>query len=59
MERIEVNVETGEVKTVQLTAQEIAGAQARYEEWMLDEEQRKRERIDMLKAELAQLGQLT
>jgi hypothetical protein len=33
MERIEVNVETGEVKTIQLTAEEVAAAQAQYAAW--------------------------
>ena len=55
MERIEVNVQTGEVKTVPLTAQEITEAEARYQEWMAGEEQRKQERIEMLKTELAAL----
>ena len=34
MERIEVNVETGEIKTVELTPEEIAAAQAQYQEWL-------------------------
>lgn len=33
MERIEVNVETGEVKTIQLTAGEVAAAQTQYAAW--------------------------
>lgn len=34
MDRIEINVITGERKVVSLTAEEIAEAQARYEEWL-------------------------
>ena len=30
MERIEVNVQTGEVQTIQLTADEVAAAEAQY-----------------------------
>lgn len=33
MERIEVNVETGEVQIIQLTPEEIAAAQAQYATW--------------------------
>ena len=33
MERIEVNVETGEVQIIQLTAEEISAAQSQYAEW--------------------------
>jgi hypothetical protein len=35
MERIEINVQTGEQKTVQLTVQEIAQAKAQYQEWLV------------------------
>jgi hypothetical protein len=38
MERIEVNVETGEVKTIQLTAEEVASAQAQYAAWQASQE---------------------
>lgn len=34
MNRIEINVITGEQKTVQLTAEEIAQAEAQYAEWL-------------------------
>jgi hypothetical protein len=37
MERIEVNVQTGEQKTVQLTAEEIAQAEAQYAEWLANQ----------------------
>ena len=55
MERIEVNVQTGEQKTVQLTAEEIAQAEAQYQEWLANqptkEEQiaKLQEQIDALK----------
>ena len=55
MERIEVNVQTGEQKTVQLTAEEIAQAEAQYQEWLASkptkEEQiaKLQEQIDALK----------
>lgn len=34
MERIEVNVITGEQKIIQLTAEEVAEAQSQYAEWL-------------------------
>jgi hypothetical protein len=34
MNRIEVNLITGEQKTVELTAEEIAQAEAQYQEWL-------------------------
>ena len=55
MERIEVNVITGEQKVVQLTAEEVAQAQAQYAEWLAaqptKEEQiaKLQEQIDALK----------
>jgi hypothetical protein len=55
MERIEVNVQTGEQKTVQLTVEEIAQAKASYQEWLASqptkEEQiaKLQEQIDALK----------
>ena len=55
MERIEINVITGEQKVVQLTAEEIAQAQANYAEWLANqptkEEQiaKLQEQIDVLK----------
>ena len=33
MERIEINVQTGEVQTIQLTPEEIVTAQAQYAAW--------------------------
>ena len=55
MERIEVNVQTGEQKTVQLTSEEIVQAKAQYQEWLASqptkEEQiaKLQEQIDALK----------
>lgn len=55
MERIEINVQTGEQQTVQLTAEEIAQAQAQYTEWLANqptkEEQiaKLQEQIDAIK----------
>jgi len=55
MDRIEINVITGERKVVELTAEEIAQAQAQYAEWLAaqptKEEQiaKLQEQIDALK----------
>ncbi len=56
MNRIEIDVMTGERKVVELTAEEIAQAQAQYAEWLANqptkEEQiaKLQEQIDALKA---------
>jgi cell division protein FtsB len=55
MNRIEINVVTGEQKVIELTAEEIAQAQAQYTEWLANqptkEEQiaKLQEQIDALK----------
>jgi hypothetical protein len=55
MDRIEINVITGERKVVELTAEEIAQAQVQYAEWLAaqptKEEQiaKLQEQIDALK----------
>lgn len=55
MERIEIDVITGERKVIQLTEQEIAEAQARYQEWLTsqptveDQIAKLQEQIDALK----------
>jgi hypothetical protein len=55
MNRIEMNVSTGEKKVIELTAEEIAQAQAQYAEWLAaqptKEEQiaKLQEQIDALK----------
>lgn len=43
MDRIQVNVLTGEHEVVELNAKEIAQAQAMYAQWELDEAKRKAE----------------
>jgi hypothetical protein len=56
MDRIEIDVITGERKVIELTAEEIAEVQARYQEWLAaqptKEEQiaKLQEQIDALKA---------
>jgi cell division protein FtsB len=56
MDRIEIDVMTGERKVVELTAEEVAQAQAQYAEWLATqptkEEQiaKLQEQIDALKA---------
>lgn len=55
MERIEINVITGEQKVIKLTAEEVAQAQIQYAEWLASqptkEEQiaKLQEQIDALK----------
>jgi hypothetical protein len=38
MERIEVNCETGEVRIVQLTPEEVAAAEAQYATWLAEQQ---------------------
>ena len=55
MDRIEIDVVTGEQKVIELTAEEIAQAQAQYAEWLANqptkEEQiaKLQEQIDAIK----------
>ena len=55
MNRIEMDVVTGEQKVIELTAEEVAQAQAQYQEWLAaqptKEEQiaKLQEQIDVLK----------
>lgn len=51
MERIEIDVITGVQKTIQLTPQEIAEAQQRYQEW-LAAQPTKEEQIAKLQAQI-------
>jgi hypothetical protein len=51
MERIEVNVQTGEQKVVELTAEEIAQAQAQYAEWLANQPT-KEDQIAQLQAQI-------
>lgn len=37
MERIEVNCETGEVRTIQLTTEEVVAAEAQYAAWSAEQ----------------------
>jgi hypothetical protein len=51
MNRIESNVITGERKVIELTAEEVAQAQANYAEW-LAAQPTKEERIAQLQAQI-------
>jgi len=57
MNRIEVNVQTGEQKIIELTAEEIAAAQVQYQEWLAAQPTKEEQiavlqsQIDTLKAE--------
>jgi hypothetical protein len=56
MDRIEMNVITGERKVVELTAEEVAQAQANYAEW-LAAQPTKEEQIAQLQAQIDALKQ--
>ena len=51
MDRIEMNVITGEQEVIELTAQEVAQAQANYAEW-LAAQPTKEEQIAQLQAQI-------
>jgi len=51
MNRIEINVITGEQKTVELTAEEVAQAQVQYQEWLASQPT-KEEQIALLQAQV-------
>ena len=51
MNRIEIDVITGERRVVELTAEEVAQAQAQYAEW-LAAQPTKEERISQLQAQI-------
>jgi hypothetical protein len=51
MNRIEIDVQTGEQKTVELTATEVAQAQANYAEW-LAAQPTKEQQIAQLQAQI-------
>jgi hypothetical protein len=55
MNRIEINVITGERQVVELTAEEIAQAQAQYAQWEADEAKRKAELPTVLAEQIANL----
>jgi hypothetical protein len=54
MDRIEMNVITGNTQVIELTAQEVAQAQASYAEW-LAAQPTKEEQIAKLQAEIEAL----
>lgn len=58
MDRIEVNVITGEQRTVQLTEQEIAEAQKRYQEWLASQPT-KEDQIAQLQVQIDALKEST
>ena len=51
MNRIEMNVQTGEQQVIELTAEEVAQAQANYAEW-LSAQPTKEEQIAQLQAQI-------
>ena len=51
MERIEVNVQTGEQKVIALTEEEIAQAEAQYQEWLASQPT-KEDQIAQLQAQI-------
>jgi multidrug efflux pump subunit AcrA (membrane-fusion protein) len=55
MDRIEINVITGERQVIELTAEEIAQAQAMYAQWEADEAKRKAELEITLEQQIAKL----
>ncbi len=58
MDRIEIDVITGERKIIQLTEQEIAEAQQRYQEWLASQPT-KEEQIAQLQAQIDALKEST
>jgi hypothetical protein len=55
MNRIEIDVITGERKVIELTAEEVAQAQAMYAQWEADEAKRKAELEITLEQQIAKL----
>jgi hypothetical protein len=55
MDRIEIDVITGERQIVELTADEVAQAQAMYAQWEADEAKRKTELEITLEEQIAKL----
>lgn len=62
MDRIEINVITGEREVLELTAEEVAQAQANYAQWEADEAKRKAELPNIIAKQIttlqAQLNEL-
>ena len=55
MNRIEIDVITGERKVIELTAEEVAQAQAMYAQWEADEAKRKAELPTVIAQQIADL----
>jgi hypothetical protein len=55
MDRIEIDVITGEQKVIELTAKEITQAQAQYAQWEADEAKRKAELPAVIAKQIADL----
>jgi hypothetical protein len=55
MNKIEINVTTGEKQVIELTAEEVAQAQAQYAQW-LSEQPTKEEKIAELQKQIDALG---
>ena len=51
MDRIEIDVITGEKQVIELTVQEVAQAQAQYQEWLVTQPT-KEEQIAQLQAQI-------
>ena len=51
MDKIEINVTTGEKQVIELTSQEVAQAQAQYAQW-LSEQPTKEKQIAQLQAQI-------
>jgi hypothetical protein len=55
MDRIEMNVITGDRQVIELTAAEVAQAQAQYAQWQADEAKRKAELPAVIAKQIADL----
>ena len=55
MNRIEINVLTGERQVIELNAQEVAQAQANYAQWEADEAKRKAELPNIIAKQITTL----
>ena len=55
MNRIEIDVITGELEVIELTAAEVAQAQAQYAQWEADEAKRKAELPNAIAKQIAEL----
>ena len=55
MNRIEINVLTGERQVIELNAQEVAQAQAMYAQWEADEAKRKAELPNIIAKQITTL----